>query len=174
MKHITVFSLILVIFFSLVTGDRRALAQSAARGLPAGKPEEVGMSSERLGRIRVAMQRYVDRGLVPGVVTLVARRGRVVHFEAIGYREVETKAPVTTDTIFRLASMTKPIASVALMLLSAKIADQITNMPRVIRRAFRRIISFLLSLVLRSWFRLYRLAARLVVIVSGLASSMMA
>lgn len=117
MKRITVFSLILVIFFSLVTGDRRALAQSAARGLPAGKPEEVGMSSERLGRIRVAMQRYVDRGLVPGVVTLVARRGRLVHFEAIGYRDVEAKAPMTTDTIFRLASMTKPIASVALMML---------------------------------------------------------
>lgn len=81
------------------------------------RPEEVGMSSERLSRIRVGMQRYVDRGLVPGVVTLVARRGRVVHFDAIGYRDAEARAPMTTDTIFRIASMTKPIASVALMML---------------------------------------------------------
>jgi CubicO group peptidase (beta-lactamase class C family) len=63
------------------------------------------------------MQRYIDRQLVSGAVTLVARRGRVVHFEAAGYKEVESKAPMTTDTIFRIASMTKPIASVALMML---------------------------------------------------------
>jgi len=117
MKRIVVFSLISAIFFSLVTGDSRAGAQSAKSGLPTARPEEVGMSSERLARIRTGMQRYVDRGLVPGVVTLVARRGRVVHFEAIGYRDVEAKTPMTTDTIFRIASMTKPIASVALMTL---------------------------------------------------------
>jgi CubicO group peptidase (beta-lactamase class C family) len=117
MKRIAVFSLITAIFFSLVTGDGRAVAQSAKAGLPAARPEDVGMSSERLARIRAGMQRYLDRGLVPGVVTLVARRGRVVHFEAIGYRDVEAKAPMTTDTIFRIASMTKPIASVALMTL---------------------------------------------------------
>jgi CubicO group peptidase (beta-lactamase class C family) len=75
------------------------------------------MSSERLARIRVAMQRYVDKGLVPGVVTLVARKGRIVHFDAIGYRDVEGRAPMTTDSIFRIASMTKPLASVALMML---------------------------------------------------------
>jgi CubicO group peptidase (beta-lactamase class C family) len=55
--------------------------------------------------------------MVPGVVTLVARRGKIVHFDAIGYRDAESKAPMTTDTIFRIASMTKPIASVALMTL---------------------------------------------------------
>jgi CubicO group peptidase (beta-lactamase class C family) len=81
------------------------------------KAEDVGMSSERLGRIRVAMQRYVDRKEVPGVVTLVARRGHVVHFDAVGFRDAETQAPMRTDTIFRIASMTKPIASVALMML---------------------------------------------------------
>ena len=80
MKRIAVFSLIAVIFFSLVTGDGRAVAQSAKSGLPTARPEDVGMSSERLARIRTGMQRYVDRGMVPGVVTLVARRGRVVHF----------------------------------------------------------------------------------------------
>jgi CubicO group peptidase (beta-lactamase class C family) len=117
MKVITVLSLIAVIFISLVPGYDRASSQSTAQGLPAARPEEVGMSAERLGRIRTGMQRYVDRGLVPGVVTLVARRGRVVHFDAIGHRDVEAKAPMTTDTIFRIASMTKPIASVALMML---------------------------------------------------------
>jgi CubicO group peptidase (beta-lactamase class C family) len=75
------------------------------------------MSAERLARIRIAMQRYVDRGEVPGVVTLVARRGRVVHFDAVGYRDAESRAPMTTDAIFRIASMTKPITSVSLMML---------------------------------------------------------
>src|SRR5262249_5072252 len=110
MKRIVVLSLIAAIFFSLVTGDGRAVSQSAKSGLPTARPQDVAMSSERLARIRAGMQRYVDRGLVPGVVTLVARRGRVVHFEAIGYRDVEAKSPMTTDTIFRIASMTKPIA----------------------------------------------------------------
>jgi CubicO group peptidase (beta-lactamase class C family) len=116
MKRILLFSLAAVMLCSLAVAGRPAGSPQAA-GLPAAKPEEVGMSSERLLRIRAAMQRYVDRALVPGVVTLVARRGRVVHFDAIGYRDVESKAPMTTDTIFRIASMTKPIASVALMML---------------------------------------------------------
>ena len=75
------------------------------------------MSAQRLARIRTAMQRYVDRGEVPGMVTLVARKGQVVHFEAVGHRDAEAKTPITTDTIFRIASMTKPITSVALMML---------------------------------------------------------
>jgi CubicO group peptidase (beta-lactamase class C family) len=117
MKRIVVLSLLAIIFFSFVKGDGSAVAQAPKSGLPTARPEDAGMSSDRLARIRPAMQRYIDRGLVPGVVTLVARRGRVVHFEAIGYRDVEAKAPMTTDTIFRIASMTKPIASIALMTL---------------------------------------------------------
>jgi len=109
--------MIAVFFFSLITPHTPAYSQSSSAGLPLAKPEEVGMSSERLTRIGTAMQRYVDRGLVPGVVTLVARRGRVVYFDAIGYRDAEAKAQMKTDTIFRIASMTKPIASVALMML---------------------------------------------------------
>lgn len=121
MKRIALFSLLAVLSLALTGGNRSALSTSGAspvaQGLPTAKPEEVGMSSDRLARIRAGMRRYVDRGLVPGAVTLVARRGRVVHFDAIGYRDVEAKAPMTTDTIFRIASMTKPIASVALMML---------------------------------------------------------
>ena len=85
--------------------------------LSTAKPENVGMSAERLGRIGTAMERYVDASLVAGTVTLVARRGHIVHFEARGYRDVNTQAPMKNDTIFRQASMTKPITSVALMML---------------------------------------------------------
>ena len=86
-------------------------------GVPAAEPEAVGMSSERLERLDRVMQGYIDRNEVAGVVTLVARRGKVVHFSALGQRDVEAGAPMTHDTIFRIASMTKPIASVALMML---------------------------------------------------------
>jgi CubicO group peptidase (beta-lactamase class C family) len=90
---------------------------AAADGPAVSRPEDVGMSSDRLGRIGTAMQGYIDRGEVAGVVTLVARRGRVVHFEAQGMRDAENQHTMTRDTIFRIASMTKPIASVALMML---------------------------------------------------------
>ena len=86
-------------------------------GVPTAEPEVVGMSSERLERLDTVMQGYVDRNEVAGVVTLVARRGKVVHFSAAGQRDVENGAAMTHDTIFRMASMTKPIASVALMML---------------------------------------------------------
>tara|TARA_R110002072_G_scaffold142853_2_gene288568 strand:- start:28711 stop:29892 length:1182 start_codon:yes stop_codon:yes gene_type:complete len=80
-------------------------------------PESVGMSAERLKRIDAFTQRYIDDEMVAGTVTLVARKGKVVHFSAQGMKDVERNMPMTTDTIFRMASMTKPIASVALMML---------------------------------------------------------
>lgn len=89
----------------------------AGDDLPQAAPEEVGMSAERLQRIGPIMQGYVDRGELAGTVTLVARKGKVVYYEANGYRYVEEGSSMTTDTIFRIASMTKPIASVALMML---------------------------------------------------------
>jgi len=95
-----------------------ALSAAAENGkLPMAKPESVGMSSERLERVGEAMQRYIDAELVPGTVTLIARRGKVVHYEARGERWVEEGEAMGEDTIFRIASMTKPIASVALMML---------------------------------------------------------
>ncbi len=66
------------------------------------------------------MQRYIEADLVAGTVTLVARRGHVVHFEAHGYRDVDARSPKSTDTIFSLASMTKPVTSVAMMMLWEK------------------------------------------------------
>jgi len=88
-----------------------------AGSIPTGKPEDVGMSSERLARIGPAMQRSIDAGEIAGVVTLVARRGRIVHFEAYGYSDIAKRTPMRTDAIFGLASSSKPITAVAIMML---------------------------------------------------------
>lgn len=80
-------------------------------------PEEVGVSAERLERIRPVLQDYVDKGNLPGFLTVVARRGKIVHFETIGMQDVENNKPVEPDTIFRIYSMSKPITSVAVMML---------------------------------------------------------
>ena len=90
-------------------------------------PEEAGMSAERLERIRPVMQGYVDDGQLPGFLTVVARRGKIVHFETIGMRDVENKKPVEPDTIFRIYSMSKPITSVAVMMLYEEGRFQLTT-----------------------------------------------
>jgi len=79
------------------------------------KPEKAGMSSERLDRIMPAMQKYVDENKLPGMVTMVARHGKVVSFEKFGAMGADV--PMQLNTIFRIASMTKPITSVAIMML---------------------------------------------------------
>ena len=85
--------------------------------VPVADPAEVGLSTERLARIAPAMQRYIDDGLIPGALTLVARRGRVAHFAVAGHADVDNDRLLEPDTIFRIASMTKPVTSVALMML---------------------------------------------------------
>ena len=85
--------------------------------LPLGQPEDVGMSSERLQRVTTAMQRYIDAEQLAGTVTLIARHGKVVHLEAQGWRDKEAGQAMTADTLFTIMSMTKPIVSVALMML---------------------------------------------------------
>jgi len=80
-------------------------------------PEEFGFSPDRLKRIDAVMQRYVDQKTLAGIVTLVARRGGIVHFEKFGFQDIETLKSMELDTIFRIYSMTKPITSVALMML---------------------------------------------------------
>jgi CubicO group peptidase (beta-lactamase class C family) len=89
----------------------------AQSDLPAAKPESVGMSTKRLERIHAYIQDYIDTNQIAGAVTLVARHGKVVHFEAQGWRYKEEKLPMEKDAIFSLASMTKPIVSTALMML---------------------------------------------------------
>jgi CubicO group peptidase (beta-lactamase class C family) len=80
-------------------------------------PEEVGLSSERLERIDGWMRRQVDSGRLPGILTMVARRGQVVWLRTAGDADVDRRAPVRPDTIFRIYSMTKPLTSVAIMML---------------------------------------------------------
>ncbi len=79
--------------------------------------ESVGMSSSRLANINRKLSEYVDDGNVAGFLTLVARDGEIVHLEAVGHRDSEAMLPMKRDTIFRIYSMTKPITSVALMML---------------------------------------------------------
>src|SRR6185436_19966698 len=76
-----------------------------AATLPNAKPEEVGLSSERLQRIHQMIQRRIDAGDIAGAVTVVARNGRIAHLETHGLMDVETKKPMAKDAIFRLASM---------------------------------------------------------------------
>ena len=81
------------------------------------EPEEVGMSSERLKRINPVMQSYIDNGIIAGMNTAIARKGKLVHFEQLGFMDKESQRPMARDTIFRIYSMTKPIIVTALMIL---------------------------------------------------------
>jgi CubicO group peptidase (beta-lactamase class C family) len=85
--------------------------------LPPAAPEEIGLSTARLTRLGEVMAGEIERGRVPGAVALVARRGRLGYFESFGRRDAASGAPMAKDTIFRIYSMTKPITSVAAMML---------------------------------------------------------
>ena len=89
----------------------------AADNLPFVEPESVGFSSAQLAKIENHFQGRVDRGEIAGIVTLVARKGKIAHLSAVGYQDVVQNIPMETDTLFRIFSMTKPIASTALMML---------------------------------------------------------
>jgi CubicO group peptidase (beta-lactamase class C family) len=88
-----------------------------AQELPAAIPETVGMSSERLARITDVMESYVRTGRLAGAATIVLRDGKVVYSEAVGDRDREADSPMATDAIFRIASQTKALISVGIMML---------------------------------------------------------
>jgi CubicO group peptidase (beta-lactamase class C family) len=95
-----------------------AAAQAApADPLPRARPEEVGMSSERLANLTPVLKRYVDDNLVAGSVALVARRGKIVYFEAFGQQDREARVPMQKDSIFRIASQSKAVVTAAAMML---------------------------------------------------------
>jgi len=94
-----------------------AAATLPAESLATAPPGAVGLSSERLERLRTVMRRYVEERRIGGVVTFIARNGRVAHHEAFGMADVEAGAPMRRDTIVRIASMTKAVTSVAAMML---------------------------------------------------------
>jgi CubicO group peptidase (beta-lactamase class C family) len=102
----------LVVLASLVPGGAAVRAD-----VPLASPESAGFSSAGIKAFHDAMRALVDEGKLAGVTSLVARHGKVVHFDAYGVKNLETKTPLTKDTIFRIASMTKPIAGVAMMML---------------------------------------------------------
>ena len=85
--------------------------------LPNAKPEQVGFSSERLQRLDAAMQQKVDEKQFAGIVTILARHGKVVEFKTYGKKDLATGAPMEKDTIFRIYSMTKPVTGAAMMML---------------------------------------------------------
>ncbi len=101
-----------------------------AADLPrAQRPEEVGLSSERLSRLGEWLEGEVRRGAIPGAIIVIGRQGRVAYEVTAGFRDREAQAPMTPDAIFRIASMTKPIVSLAVMMLAEEgrlsIADPI-------------------------------------------------
>jgi CubicO group peptidase (beta-lactamase class C family) len=89
----------------------------STRLLAIAEPDEVGLSAERLERLSAIFQREIDRKRLPGVVALVARRGKVAYCESLGVRDPASGASMSQDTIFRIYSMTKPLVSVAVMML---------------------------------------------------------
>lgn len=103
------------IFLTLIIVFLTASCAEQEINLSTAKPEKVGMSSERLDRIKPVMQSYVDQNKLPGLITMVARRGKIVHLEKFG--NMYPDSPMSLDAIFAIQSMTKPITSVAIMML---------------------------------------------------------
>ena len=93
------------------------LALSLTAATPSGRPEDVGMSSERLQRINDVVKAYIDAGQISGAVTMVSRKGRIAHYEAQGLMDIEAKTAMRKDAIFRMASMSKPVTGVAILML---------------------------------------------------------
>ncbi len=106
MRRFNPISLILLAAFSLT-----------AASLPSTKPEDVGLSSERLRQIHAMVQRHIDAGDITGAVMFVARKGQIAYLEAQGTMDVETKKPMKRDSLFRMASMTKPVIGTAIMMM---------------------------------------------------------
>lgn len=102
-----------------------------AQNIPVAKPEDVGMSSARLKNISAILQAEVDKGNIPGAVVMINRKGKLIYSEAIGYQDKSANKTMSKDSIFRIYSMTKPLASVAAMILvedgKMQLADPISK-----------------------------------------------
>lgn len=111
----TVFATALAV--SVLAAQAPAPAPASIRVPTRVAPATVGVSSERLARLHQGMQGFIDRREAAGIVTLVAREGKLVDIHAVGFQDIEKNVPMKTDSIFRIASMTKPITSLAIMML---------------------------------------------------------
>ena len=101
----------------LALPSRAVLDARPGRDLAVAPPESVGVSSDRLKRLDTGMKGLVDQGRLAGVVTLMARKGKVVHFAAHGKKDLRQPEPIAKDSIFRIYSMTKPITGVAMLMI---------------------------------------------------------
>ncbi len=117
----------LVLSLAIAGAGYGGLAGVAQQPLPIAAPESVGVSTARLDRLHAGMQALVDRHQIAGTVTLLARDGKVVDVHPSGFQDVERGIPMRPDTIFRIASMSKPITSVAIMMLFEEGKLQLTD-----------------------------------------------
>jgi CubicO group peptidase (beta-lactamase class C family) len=101
----------------LAQAPASAPARKTAAAPAAAAPQSVGVDPARLDRLHRGMQAFVDRHEAGGIVTLIAREGKVVDVHTSGFQDVESRTPMRTDSLFRIASMTKPVTSVAVMML---------------------------------------------------------
>jgi CubicO group peptidase (beta-lactamase class C family) len=104
-----------------------AALPALAQPLPTARPEQVGMSSQRLARIAPLLKQEIDAGRLPGAVVMVARKGKLVYSEAIGFQDKDAGTPMKADAIFRIYSMTKPLVSTAAMMLVEDGKIQLTD-----------------------------------------------
>ena len=104
-----------------------AMPNAWAQSLEPTKPEEVGLSSERLAKIGRYFKQEIDQGRIPGVVVMIARKGKLAYSESFGFQNRDKAVPMTKDTIFRAYSMTKPLVSVAAMTLVEDGTVQLTD-----------------------------------------------
>src|SRR5581483_5279403 len=93
------------------------LVPVGAQSLPKAKPAELGFSAEKLEHVKQVLAEDASKGSIPGAVLLISRHGKIAMFDAVGLQDPGTKAPMTTDSIFRIYSMSKPITTVAAMTL---------------------------------------------------------
>lgn len=107
----------LPLLLTLIVAGAAEPSEALARDLKAGAPGRLGLSAERLERIDTVFEEYVAEGELPGAVALVARRGKVAHLGAYGWQDVESRSPMRQDSIFRIASQTKALVSVGIMIL---------------------------------------------------------
>jgi CubicO group peptidase (beta-lactamase class C family) len=112
--------------FGLITFVLAALSLSAAP-VPTTRPEGVGISSERLRRVHEAIQRHIDAHDISGAVTVVARKGRLAHLEAHGLMDIDSTKVMSKDTLFWIASMSKPITGVAILMLMEEGTVRLTD-----------------------------------------------
>jgi len=114
-------------FASLLLGALLAAAPGLTLLAETATPQSVGLSSERLQRVHELVDRTIAAGEISGAVTLVARNGQVAYLEAQGVMDVATKKPMQPDSMFRLASMSKPVAAVAILMLAEEGKVRLTD-----------------------------------------------